>query len=42
MGSALELPPPGADELTLLIEDHDRVQAFAGGVDRVMNIDVTL
>ncbi len=40
--SALELPPPGTDELALLIEDHHRVQALAARVDRVMNIDVTL
>ena len=40
--AAFELPTPGADELTVVIEDHHGVQALAGRIHGVMDIDVAL
>ena len=42
MRPAFELTPPGADKFAFAIEDHHGVQALAGGVHRVMDVDVAL
>ena len=39
---ALKLSSPGANKFALLIENHDRVLALAGRVDRVMDVNVAL
>ena len=40
--AAFELPSPGANEFAFVVEDHHGVQAFAGGIHGVMNVDVAL
>ena len=42
MRAASELSSPGTDELPVVIEDHHRVLALAGGMHGVMDIDIAL
>jgi len=42
VGSTFELPSPGADEFSLLIENHHRVGVLARPMNSVMDIDMTL
>src|SRR2546421_8953348 len=42
MRAAFELATPGTHKLSFLVKNHNRVRRFARGMNRVMNIDVTL
>src|SRR5690242_20759260 len=42
MRSAFELATPGAHKLSFLVKNHNCVGRFARGMNRVMNIDMTL
>lgn len=42
MGSALELPAPGTNKLTFVIEDHHGVQAVAVRMYSVVDVDEAL
>src|SRR5689334_7834120 len=42
MRSAFELTTPGTHKLSFLVKNHNRVRRFARGMNRVMNIDMTL
>jgi hypothetical protein len=42
VGAALELLAPGANESPFRIENENRVMTFAGGMYRVVNVDMSL
>src|SRR5207302_8619119 len=42
MRSAFELPTPRAHELSVPVKNNNRVRRFAGGMNRVMNVDMAL
>src|SRR6184192_2123167 len=42
MRAAFDLAPPGTHKLSFLVKNHNRVRRLARGMNRVMNIDMTL